>query len=135
MQKSIQYFFALGEMLEVALSPYGVVSAQFVQKISCENIMLEVPELVLQGTPFQKLVWQAAMKIPAGSTMTYQELARAIGKPASFRAVANVLANNKIAYFIPCHRVIRKNGELGGYKWGIERKRALLQAEKARIML
>ncbi len=82
------------------------------------------------GTPFQQRVWQAVQAVPAGKTVTYEELAHAIGAPKAYRAVANALGANPISYFIPCHRVLRKDGSLGGYAWGIERKKALLAAEK-----
>ncbi len=76
------------------------------------------------------IVWQHLQQIPRGETRSYGELARAIGRPAAVRAVASACAGNRIAILIPCHRVIRGNGELGGYRWGLERKRALLAAER-----
>lgn len=85
--------------------------------------------LLLVGTPFQQKVWQAALEIPAGTSVSYHDLAHKIGKPSAFRAVANALGANKISYFVPCHRIKRKNGDLGGYAWGIERKQALLAHE------
>jgi len=91
---------------------------------------IDTSNLVLSGTDFQINVWHATMQIPAGKTITYQELAQKIGLPQAFRAVANALGQNKIAYLIPCHRVIRTDGSLGGYKWGIERKKKLLEFEK-----
>ncbi len=95
---------------------------------SSKNINLKNFNLV--GTEFQIKVWQAALKIPSGKTVTYQDIANQIGHSKAHRAVANALAQNKIAYFVPCHRVIRKDGKLGGYKWGIERKIKLLDFEK-----
>ena len=88
-------------------------------------------ELMVTGTPFQLQVWQATLCIAPGAVTTYQQIAERIGKPQAHRAVANALASNKVAYFIPCHRVLRKDGSLGGYRWGIEIKRALLKAEGA----
>tara|TARA_B100001121_G_scaffold306516_1_gene326143 strand:- start:517 stop:1047 length:531 start_codon:yes stop_codon:yes gene_type:complete len=88
-------------------------------------------KLDLQGTPFQKTVWQALMAIPAGSTVSYSELAKRLGKPKSARAVAGACAANQVALVVPCHRVVRNDGHLGGYRWGLERKRALLQMEAA----
>lgn len=85
--------------------------------------------LVFAGTDFQNEVLQAATKIPAGTTVTYQQLATTLGRPKAFRAVANALARNSIAYFIPCHRIVRATGALGGYRWGIEKKSALLKHE------
>lgn len=88
--------------------------------------------LDIQGTAFQQRVWKALKDIPAGSTLSYTELAVTIGKPKGARAVARACASNKIAVAIPCHRVTRGNGGLGGYRWGIERKRALLEREAAK---
>jgi len=86
-------------------------------------------ELDVHGTPFQRRVWDALCAIPVGRTVTYAALARRIGEPESVRAVANACAANAIALAIPCHRVIRSNGTLSGYRWGVERKRALLARE------
>jgi|TARA_X000001036_G_scaffold101039_1_gene94329 methylated-DNA-[protein]-cysteine S-methyltransferase len=85
----------------------------------------------LEGTDFQIAVWKELLKIPAGSTKTYKEIAVAIGKPNSSRAVANACAQNPYAPEVPCHRVIRSDGSLGGYsaEGGIERKRQLLEME------
>jgi AraC family transcriptional regulator of adaptative response/methylated-DNA-[protein]-cysteine methyltransferase len=85
--------------------------------------------LDIRGTAFQRRVWHALHKIPAGTTVTYSELAERIGLPNAARAVAAACAANKIAVVIPCHRVIRKDGSLAGYRWGIEHKRALLAGE------
>lgn len=86
--------------------------------------------LDVQGTAFQHSVWQALREIPSGTTATYAEIANKIGNPRAVRAVAQACAANPTAIAIPCHRVIRTDGELGGYRWGIERKRALLAREK-----
>ena len=83
------------------------------------------------GTPFQQRVWQALRDIPSGHTVSYRELAARIGAPRAVRAVASACAANPLAVVIPCHRVVRSNGELAGYAWGIERKRALLAQEAA----
>ena len=85
--------------------------------------------LDIRGTAFQRRVWQALCEIPAGTTVAYSEIAKRIGMPRATRAVAAACAANKIAVLIPCHRVVRKDGKLGGYRWGIERKRALLARE------
>jgi AraC family transcriptional regulator of adaptative response/methylated-DNA-[protein]-cysteine methyltransferase len=85
-----------------------------------------------KGTDFQKSVWRALRGIPAGATVTYSELARRIGRPASVRAVAAACGANPIAVIVPCHRVIGKDGSLTGYAWGIEKKRMLLEREKTR---
>jgi len=83
------------------------------------------------GTAFQQQVWAGLQQIPAGETVTYSELARRIGKPQAVRAVASACGANPISVLIPCHRVIRKDGGLGGYRWGISRKQQLLNQEKA----
>ena len=85
--------------------------------------------LDVRGTAFQQRVWQALREIPAGTTATYSEIAKKIGAPAAVRAVAGACAANRIAVAIPCHRVVRTDGSLSGYRWGVERKRALLQRE------
>lgn len=89
---------------------------------------LDLP-LDIQGTAFQRRVWQALRDIPPGSTSTYGQIAARIGNPRAARAVAGACASNAIAVAIPCHRVVRGVGGLGGYRWGIERKRALLETE------
>lgn len=85
--------------------------------------------LDIHGTKFQQHVWQALQNIPPGKTATYTEIAQQIDSPHAVRAVANACAANKLAAIIPCHRVIKKNGSLSGYRWGIERKRQLLARE------
>lgn len=91
---------------------------------------LELP-LDIQATAFQMKVWQKLQAIPIGETRTYSDIAEEIGQPTATRAVANACAKNPVALVIPCHRIIRKDTSLGGYRWGIERKQALLQQEKA----
>ena len=86
--------------------------------------------LDLQGTAFQWKVWQALTAIPAGQTRTYAELARSVGRPRAIRAVASACAANRVAVVVPCHRVIRRDGTLGGYRWGLPRKAGLLKAER-----
>ena len=89
---------------------------------------LDLP-LDIRATAFQRRVWQELQKIPFGQTRTYTEVARRIGQPTAVRAVARACAMNPAALVIPCHRVVRENGDLGGYRWGIERKRSLLTKE------
>ena len=79
--------------------------------------------------PFNGRVWEALRAIPSGSTRSYREIAQAIGQPTAARAVARACATNPVAVFIPCHRVVRGNGQLGGYHWGVERKQQLLDLE------
>jgi len=85
--------------------------------------------LDIRGTAFQQRVWQVLQRIPTGKTQTYSEVASAIGKPRAVRAVANACASNRLAVVVPCHRVVRSNGELSGYRWGADRKKRLLQNE------
>jgi AraC family transcriptional regulator of adaptative response/methylated-DNA-[protein]-cysteine methyltransferase len=79
-------------------------------------------------------VWQALRAIPRGETRTYSQLAREIGHPTATRAVARACATNPVAVAIPCHRVVRKDGDMGGYRWGVERKEALLELERAQAV-
>ena len=90
----------------------------------------ELP-LDVRATAFQWQVWRALQRIPEGATRTYQEIARELGQPSAARAVARACASNRVAILIPCHRVVRGDGGLGGYRWGIERKAALLAREGA----
>jgi AraC family transcriptional regulator of adaptative response/methylated-DNA-[protein]-cysteine methyltransferase len=87
--------------------------------------------LDLRGTAFQLLVWRYLQGIPGGSVRSYAEVAAGIGRPAAARAVARACATNRVAVLVPCHRVVRGTGELSGYRWGVEKKRALLKAEGA----
>ncbi|MBP6834664.1 MAG: methylated-DNA--[protein]-cysteine S-methyltransferase [Deltaproteobacteria bacterium] len=81
------------------------------------------------GTAFQRSVWEALREIPAGSTASYTDLARRLGRPSAVRAVAGACAANPLAVVVPCHRAVRSDGTLAGYRWGVERKRALLSRE------
>src|SRR5216110_795175 len=91
---------------------------------------LDLP-LDVRATAFQRRVWEALRRIPYGTTRSYTDIARAIGKPSATRAVARACATNPAALVIPCHRVVRADGGLGGYRWGVARKRALLEQERA----
>jgi len=86
--------------------------------------------LDIRGTAFQQQVWQALRLIPRGETRNYAEIARAINKPQATRAVGSACGANPVAVIIPCHRVLRSDGSLGGYRWGIERKQKLLEIER-----
>ena len=99
--------------------------ASFVQ---APAVSLDLP-LDVQGTAFQQRVWQALRAIPVGSTASYTDIANRIGSPSSVRAVAQACGANRLALAIPCHRVVRSDGVLSGYRWGVERKRALLARE------
>ena len=89
--------------------------------------------LDLRGTPFQRDVWRALRAIPGGQTRSYAEIARDIGRPDAVRAVGSACGANSVAVVIPCHRVVRGDGGLGGYRWGLEVKRALLDRERQAI--
>ena len=102
--------------------------ARVVGFVEAPKIGLNLP-LDVRGTAFQQRVWQALRKIPAGSTASYSEIAECIGLPRAVRAVAQACASNTIAVAIPCHRVLRADRSLSGYRWGVERKRALLKRE------
>lgn len=103
---------------------------QVIAAIENPTSAVELP-LAITGTTFQQQVWQALRDIPAGTTLSYSQLAQRLGKPQAVRAVASACAANKIAVLIPCHRIVRSNGALSGYRWGIERKQALLEQEKS----
>jgi AraC family transcriptional regulator of adaptative response/methylated-DNA-[protein]-cysteine methyltransferase len=109
---------------------YEKLVARVVGFVEAPRIGLELP-LDVRGTAFQQRVWQALRDIPAGRTVSYTELAERIGAPGSVRAVAGACAANNIAVAIPCHRVVRRDGGLSGYAWGVERKRALIAREAA----
>ncbi|KMT52866.1 bifunctional DNA-binding transcriptional regulator/O6-methylguanine-DNA methyltransferase Ada [Pseudomonas fildesensis] len=102
--------------------------AQVVGFIEAPALGLDLP-LDLRGTAFQERVWQALRDIPVGSTASYAQIAQRIGAPTSFRAVAQACGANSLAVAIPCHRVVRSNGDVSGYRWGVERKRQLLERE------
>jgi AraC family transcriptional regulator of adaptative response/methylated-DNA-[protein]-cysteine methyltransferase len=103
--------------------------AEVVGFVEAPQIGLNLP-LDLRGTAFQQRVWQALQQIPPGQTLSYAELAGRIGAPAAVRAVAGACAANNVAVAVPCHRIIRANGGLSGYRWGVERKRDLLARER-----
>lgn len=108
---------------------FEALVAQVVGFVEAPQLGLDLP-LDLQGTAFQERVWQALRQIPPGQTLSYSALAQRIGMPKSARAVAQACAANPIAVAIPCHRVVRKSGDLSGYRWGVARKAALLAKER-----
>ena len=107
---------------------FETLVAQVIGFIEAPGIGLDLP-LDVRGTAFQQRVWQALQLIPMGTTASYADIAKKIGAPKSVRAVAGACAANALAVAIPCHRVVRSDGALSGYRWGIERKRALLDRE------
>jgi AraC family transcriptional regulator of adaptative response/methylated-DNA-[protein]-cysteine methyltransferase len=103
---------------------------EIIQRIDGQQPHMEVP-LDLQATAFQRRVWQELQKIPRGSTRTYAQVAKAVGNPKAVRAVARACATNPVSIVVPCHRVIREDGKLAGYRWGLGRKEELLAKEKS----
>jgi len=103
---------------------------QLLSHLNGERPHLDLP-LDVQATAFQWSVWEKLREIPYGSTRSYSEVARAMGRPTATRAVARACATNPVALVIPCHRVVREDKSLGGYRWGIERKQALLEGERS----
>jgi AraC family transcriptional regulator, regulatory protein of adaptative response / methylated-DNA-[protein]-cysteine methyltransferase len=103
--------------------------AQVVGLVDAPTRAFDLP-LDIRGTAFQQQVWDALRRIPAGRTATYTDIAAAIGRPSAVRAVAQACASNALAVAIPCHRVVRSDGSLSGYRWGVERKRELLARER-----
>ncbi len=104
------------------------IVAKVVGFVQAPALGLDLP-LDIRGTAFQERVWQALRQIPAGSTATYTQIAQELGIPKAVRAVANACGANFLAVAIPCHRVVRKDGSLSGYRWGVDRKRKLLDHE------
>ena len=104
--------------------------ARVVALVESPGTGAELLPLDIRGTAFQRRVWTALGKIPAGKTLSYAEVAERIGSPAAVRAVAGACAANALAVAIPCHRVVRADGSLSGYRWGVERKRELLKRER-----
>jgi len=112
-----------------------VVHAALEQVLDGGDDRPEQAPLDIRGTAFQLRVWQALRQIPRGETRSYSQLAREMGEPNSTRAVARACAMNRVALLVPCHRVVGAAGALTGYRWGVERKRQLLQAEGAQLPL
>lgn len=106
----------------------AAIAKQVADHMDDDDVTIDAP-LDIRGTPFQRSVWSVLRDVPRGSTISYTELAARIGRPAAVRAVAHACAENAHAVIIPCHRAVRSDGSLAGYRWGIERKRALLERE------
>jgi AraC family transcriptional regulator, regulatory protein of adaptative response / methylated-DNA-[protein]-cysteine methyltransferase len=117
---------------EIAPSPDSLQRwvREIVQRIEGKQPRLELP-LDLQATAFQRRVWQELQRIPRGRTRTYSQVARSLGQPSAVRAVARACATNPVSIVVPCHRVIREDGTLAGYRWGLSRKEQLLAQERA----
>jgi AraC family transcriptional regulator of adaptative response/methylated-DNA-[protein]-cysteine methyltransferase len=109
---------------------FEALVARVIEAVDAPRARLDLP-LDVRGTAFQRRVWQALRDIPLGETASYAAIAARIGQPAAVRAVAGACAANPVAVAIPCHRVVRTDGALSGYRWGVERKRALLEREAA----
>ena len=104
--------------------------ARKIEAVIAGRLAASAVPLDLRGTPFQKRVWQVLARVPWGETYSYSELARKVGNPKAVRAVASACARNPVTFVVPCHRIVRKGGGLGGYYWGSEMKRQLLEREK-----
>ena len=103
---------------------------EIVRRVEGNAPSVELP-LDVQATAFQRRVWQELQRIPRGTTRTYTQVAKSMGKPRSVRAVARACATNPVSIVVPCHRVIRSDGALAGYRWGLSRKEKLLEREAA----
>ncbi|MGF2734556.1 methylated-DNA--[protein]-cysteine S-methyltransferase [Marinobacter sp. DUT-1] len=110
----------------------GGLLPKLIRFIDAPQSRLDLP-LSIEGTDFQQRVWEALRSIPAGQTVSYAELAAKVGSPKAVRAVAGACAANRLAVVIPCHRVVRSDGNLSGYRWGVERKQTLLAREASRV--
>jgi AraC family transcriptional regulator of adaptative response/methylated-DNA-[protein]-cysteine methyltransferase len=109
---------------------FEAVVAKVVALVERPEARLDLP-LDIRGTAFQQRVWETLRQLKSGETASYADIARRIGAPKAVRAVAQACAANRLAVAVPCHRVVRTNGDLSGYAWGVERKRALLEREAA----
>lgn len=127
LKQELQSRFPLHRLTEGGRDAKALVAAVI---CSIESPSHDVDLLLdVEGTAFQRRVWQALRAIPAGKTASYTDVAEQIGSPKSVRAVAQACAANPLAVAIPCHRVVRSDGSLSGYRWGVERKRRLLDLE------
>jgi len=127
LQAELERQFPHAHLVE-ARKDYRRLIAEVIAFVENPKRGLDLP-LDIRGTAFQHRVWEALRRIPPGATASYAEIADAIGAPSAVRAVANACAANRIAVAIPCHRAVRSDGALSGYRWGVKRKRALLAKE------
>lgn len=130
--RSLESEYPRAQRKPMAASQSGVFGewmAELARRIEGESAGDVLP-LDIRGTAFQLKVWKALLEIPRGAVASYSEVAAEIGSPRAVRAVANACASNRVAILIPCHRVIRGDGSLGGYRWGLDRKRTLLDRER-----
>jgi AraC family transcriptional regulator of adaptative response/methylated-DNA-[protein]-cysteine methyltransferase len=130
LERELQHRFPRARLIGGDKS-FGKLLAKVIAHVDAPGPSLDLP-LDVRGTAFQHRVWAALCAIPAGTTATYAEIARRIGAPKAVRAVAGACAANPLAVAIPCHRVVRSDGGLSGYRWGVARKRALLEKEAKR---
>ena len=129
-EKKETLFLRIKKMWPTCILVEDKKSTQLLTNQAFDPIMRDRVPLSLHGTPFQKAVWQALLGIKEGEVTTYALIAQQIGRPTAVRAVANAIANNNIAVLVPCHRVIATSGAVGGYRWGVARKQALLSSEQ-----
>jgi AraC family transcriptional regulator, regulatory protein of adaptative response / methylated-DNA-[protein]-cysteine methyltransferase len=132
LDKSLAYYLQLAEKKFNVLPVHAPSYTQ--DWWQCIHQTAATPSLVIQGTAFQRKVWQFLCTIPVGTTASYQALATQLGLPRAARAVASAIAQNFIAWLIPCHRVVRQNGQISGYRWGVQNKITLLKREKDTMM-
>lgn len=109
------------------------IGIPYIQQLFYSAAMDQQIPLFVKGTPFQIKVWEALLKIPEGCITTYAHIAAQIHKPKAVRAAGTAIGNNPVAYLIPCHRVLRNSGHIGGYRWGTDRKKAILLKETSQI--
>jgi AraC family transcriptional regulator of adaptative response/methylated-DNA-[protein]-cysteine methyltransferase len=130
LKKILSEEFGEATLVEDA-KPLAKYRQQILAFVAGEASLARVP-VDIRGTVFQRRVWDALRRIPSGETRTYTEIARAIGRPAAVRAVGSACGANPVALVVPCHRAIRTDGGLGGYAWGLSRKKRLLQVERTK---
>jgi AraC family transcriptional regulator of adaptative response/methylated-DNA-[protein]-cysteine methyltransferase len=111
---------------------FSKLVARVVGYVEAPKTGLDLP-LDIRGTAFQKRVWEALLTIPPGERLSYSQVAQKLGQPTAVRAVAGACAANTLAVAIPCHRVVKNDGAVSGYRWGVERKSALLEREAAQL--